>query len=204
MNLFFDLDGTLVDAKDRLYSLFIDISKLNITFAEYWEKKQNMISNEDILRANLFAPEEVDHFSNRWMENIESDDYLEKDKKFEFTDDVLKGFKKRGAHLFVITARQSKEQAVKQLKNLFLDEYFTEILVTEHKTDKTELIKNFKIDISSSDYLIGDTGLDIKTGKDLGIKTVAVLSGFRNKERLLAYKPDYIYQNILHFSKSFD
>ena len=55
---------------------------------------------------------------------------------------------------------------------------------------------------NSDNWIIGDTGMDISVGKKLGIKTVAVLSGFQNLAVLSAYKPDYILKNIKEFDPS--
>ncbi|GHT86686.1 hypothetical protein FACS1894137_12600 [Spirochaetia bacterium] len=38
-------------------------------------------------------------------------------------------------------------------------------------------------------FLIGDTGYDILTGKELNVNTIAVTYGFLKKEILEAYKP---------------
>jgi phosphoglycolate phosphatase len=46
-------------------------------------------------------------------------------------------------------------------------------------------------------WIIGDTGKDIETGKQLNIKTVAVLSGFLNKKSLTEYNPDKIVDSVL-------
>ena len=53
--------------------------------------------------------------------------------------------------------------------------------------------------MSKNDWIIGDTGKDIETGQQLGIKTGAVLSGFLNLKSLLLYKPDLIINNIIEF-----
>jgi phosphoglycolate phosphatase len=74
---------------------------------------------------------------------------------------------------------------------------FNHIFVTEQKKEKIKLILEKKnLNIQTSDIFIGDTGKDILTGKALGIKTVAVLSGFLNEKSLKKYNPDCIIKNI--------
>ena len=47
MNIFFDLDGTLIDSKLRLYSLFQKLVPESIlTYDEYWKYKMNKISHQ--------------------------------------------------------------------------------------------------------------------------------------------------------------
>src|SRR2546421_346944 len=48
----------------------------------------------------------------------------------------------------------------------------------------------------ADDWYVGDTGIDIRTGKQLGVRTVAVLSGFRSEEALVAYEPDYVINDV--------
>ena len=47
-----------------------------------------------------------------------------------------------------------------------------------------------------NDLFVGDTGIDINTAKLINIKSIAVLSGFRNKSILEQYNPDYIENDI--------
>ncbi len=42
---------------------------------------------------------------------------------------------------------------------------------------------------------LGDTNTDMKTGKCAGMKTVGVLWGFRGREELAAFSPDYLVQS---------
>jgi phosphoglycolate phosphatase len=44
--------------------------------------------------------------------------------------------------------------------------------------------------------IVGDTEIDIRTGKALGLKTVALLSGIRSHERLAEEHPDCIVEDI--------
>ena len=60
MNIFFDLDGTLIDSRLRLYKLFQDlVSSSNLTFSDYWNLKRNKISHKKILTTK-FAYSEKD------------------------------------------------------------------------------------------------------------------------------------------------
>ena len=45
-------------------------------------------------------------------------------------------------------------------------------------------------------FFIGDTGVDVMAGKALGMHTIAVLSGFRERTILEGYAPDYIFNDI--------
>ena len=200
--IFFDLDGTLIDSKDRLYELFIFLTGIKISFDDYWLLKRDMVSNEDILTRFLFTKDQIKSFSADWLDKIEHPEYLNKDQKFTFTQGVLETLQEKKYELYLITSRQSKAQVVMQLVRLDLIKYFKNLLITEQKFEKDHLITHLNIKLSKNDFMVGDTGMDILTGKKLGIKTVAVLTGFRNKKHLLSYFPDYIYNDILEFSQN--
>ena len=56
------------------------------------------------------------------------------------------------------------------------------------------------VETEKNDFFVGDTGKDIQAGKALGMRTIGVLSGFRNEERLLKYNPDFIIDYITNFN----
>ncbi len=78
MKVFFDLDGTLIDSKERLYKLFCDLVVDNIlTYDEYWSLKMNKISNLDILSEKFdYSAKKIDKFQCLWMSRIEQKNYL--------------------------------------------------------------------------------------------------------------------------------
>lgn len=56
--------------------------------------------------------------------------------------------------------------------------------------------KNYHIDLSES-WMIGDTTVDIQTGKNAGLKTALVLTGEAGKDQKYNVKPDLICKNLL-------
>src|SRR5690606_29810640 len=101
---------------------------------------------------------------------------------------------------YVVTARQSYNKTVVQLNSFGISSYIKELLVTQQRKTKEVLIReNNRITVTESDWFIGDTGNDIKVGKNLGIRTAAVLSGFMSQEKLLSYQPDIILNSITDF-----
>ena len=197
MNLVFDLDGTLICSKRRLYELFCDLSERNdLTFSKYWDLKFAGRSNQDILKDNFGCVElVVEEFVNNWMKMIENDHYLQMDTLIDGVASFLENVS-RAHSLYICTARQSASQVTKQLARLSILNFFESVLVTEQKYTKTELLKGSGISFSKDDWMIGDTGHDILTGKEIGVKTCAVSSGFMSKEKLLSYAPDLISDSV--------
>jgi phosphoglycolate phosphatase len=201
VNIIFDLDGTLIDSKFRLYKLFRTLAPdLQISFDDYWMLKQNKITNEMILTSKLgYGKKEVTNFVNNWMELVEIPEYLNLDTNF-------RGMKKKltllgqQAKLCVCTARQYRQPAIEQLRRLELLPFFRQVLITEQKCSKESLIKQFVQGYSEKDWILGDTGKDIEVGKKLKLRTCAVTSGFQSRETLLEYSPDLVLDTAVEFS----
>lgn len=200
MNIYFDLDGTLIDSRLRLYSLFQQlVPQSKFSFEEYWNLKRNKINHATILKQYFnFQENEITLFENSWMNLIEEESFLKLDKPFEGVTEYLMSLKKRGFHLYLVTSRQFKIKVLIQINNFEWTDIFDDILVTQQKTEKTELIKSI-IHSNSTGVIVGDTGKDIATGKLLGLKTVAVLSGFLSKKTLSSYNPDIIVDFVTDF-----
>ena len=201
MNLIFDLDGTLIDSRMRLYRLFQQLVPASVfTFDEYWKLKKSRQSHHHIL-VNHFGLDSaaVDHFLSEWMKLIEAKEFLALDEPFP---DINATLTRLGecATLHLCTARQCRGSALVQLERLKLLPYFDQFLVTGQKLTKEDLIRQHVPDLSSHDWIIGDTGKDIQIGKALGIKTCAVLSGFMSETALREYQPDLILASAVDFT----
>ena len=200
MKIFFDLDGTLLDSKLRLYKLFqFLVPESNFTFENYWELKQNKNAHKDIL-INYFhyTENKIQNFIYQWMTLIESAEWIKLDTIFDGVHTHLLNLKKQH-ELFIITNRQFDSVVIQQIQYFGLKDMFNDVLVTHQNITKQNLIKS-KCIINSTDWIIGDTGNDIITGKDLNINTAAVLSGFMNKENLEKYHPNILLNNICEFN----
>lgn len=201
MNLIFDFDGTLINSKMRLYRLFQKLAPaVKITYEEYWNLKKSKHSNQDILtQHSVIEPVEIDRFHSNWMKLIESEEFLALDEPFPGLDSSLNTLQKH-AKLHLCTSRQLREPAIAQLERIKLDHYFDQILITHQTSTKEDLIRKHIPYLSHNDWIIGDTGKDIQTGKVLGIRTCAVLSGFMSSAALIDYKPDIILESAANFT----
>lgn len=197
MKIFFDLDGTLLDSRQRLFTLFCDLTQQSsINFEKYWELKRRKVGHAEILEYYLsYSKSQIIKFEREWLCLIEESKYLNLDVPFLFTQEVLEGLKD-SHQLYVVTARQSKIGVIHQLDNANFRLYFEDIFVTEGLKTKSQLILEAFGALLPTDFVVGDTGLDILTAKELGCKSLAVLSGFRNVDILSTYEPDYIGDNI--------
>ena len=191
--IFFDLDGTLIDASDRLYRLFCDlIPECNFSKEEYWNLKRQRINHKMIIE-QYFPEYSFEEFDKQWMSLIETDSYLNLDKIYDGNYVILDKLQKTN-ELYLLTARQSKEKLTEELKKFKLQKYFKKILLTENKKTKADLLQ--ETELNENDIFVTDMGKDIQISNDLGLKSIAVTWGFMDKNNLFAYNPEYIYDKI--------
>ena len=200
MNLIFDLDGTLIDSRMRLYSLFRHlVPETSFSFSEYWRLKRNKVSHQQILADRFgFDGVAIERFTKNWMDLIETPEFLGLDVSIPGIDQALERLQER-ARLHVCTARQHRTSALEQIERFALSTFFDHVLVTEQTESKQALISARVPGLGAQDWMIGDTGHDIQAGKTLGIKTCAVLSGFQNRAILSGYAPDLILDSAVEF-----
>lgn len=200
MKIIFDLDGTLIDSKLRLYTLFRHlVPQATLSFEEYWNYKFTGRSNLNILENDFgFTQNELDQFNKDWMSLIEHKDFLALDTLIPDVSDFLTSIQGK-AELYLCTARQSHAGAIEQLKILGLHDFFIKILVTQQTKTKSELIRSEVEGLNSNDWIVGDMGKDVQVGRELAISACAVLTGFMSEEKLKGYAPDVILSSVIDF-----
>ena len=157
--IFFDLDGTLIDASDRLYRLFCDlIPECNFSKEEYWNLKRQRINHKMIIE-QYFPEYSFEEFDKQWMSLIETDRYLNLDKIYDGIYVILDKLQKTN-ELYLLTARQSKEKLTEELKKFKLQKYFKKILLTENKKTKADLLQ--ETELNENDIFVTDIGKDIQ------------------------------------------
>lgn len=194
--IFIDLDGTIIDASLRLYHLHEDILKLSgfmtpYSREEYLALKRKKTPEREIIS---FIPKHYQDFylqqRGKYMEDWA---YLEQDILFSWSKAALEQLRRHNT-LILCTRRKKADFLVRQLQHLGLNDLFHDCIISFDQ--KEEMIKRHPLFLPQKAVIIGDTEADIETGKLLGIKTVAVLSGYRSKEFLENYHPDLIIENI--------
>ncbi len=200
--IIFDLDGTLLDSRKRLHTLFNDlVPELNLSFKEYWDIKMTGTSHKELINSKIRESSRFNYkvFHDNWMHLIESPEYLAIDEPYNKSIDVLEALKYKGIKMYLCTARQKLSGVEQQLEEYNLTSYFEDLYVTEQKKTKKELLDN-NINWSGS-FFIGDTSQDIQLAKSYDGVSIAVTSGFRSGEYLSRFNPDYIIKNIYQLIK---
>lgn len=198
-NIIFDLDGTLIDSSERLYRLFQRlVPEAGFSKEEYWKLKRNRVNHKMILE-KYFPEKNFEDFNDKWMELIEKDEYLNMDKNYPDTIDVLDSLSS-AYNIVLLTARQLKNGLYSELERLEIRPYFDKIFVTENRNTKEELLEKVLVrgilKKNREDFFVGDMGKDIQTGNHLGYKTVAITHGFMNRENIYKYNPNIVIDDL--------
>ena len=193
--IFLDLDGPILEGKNRHYRCYKDIltkfggSALDADL--YWDLKRSKVTRDVVLKKSCFQAS-YGQFYNSWMQNIEDPEYLKLDTLKPRVKETLERWKHLTNKLILITMRQNRKYLIAQLQDFKVHFLFDEIIdcPPQRKNTKYVALKNKKFDRA---IMIGDTEEDTKTAKMLNIKSIGITDGLRKKEYLDA---DYYYKNI--------
>lgn len=198
MKLFFDLDGPLLDNRNKYHRLYLDLlapyGGERLDRDHYWELKRHRVSELEILGRTGHAARYAEYEPAR-RQNLESARYLDLDRVFSFVDGVLDTLSARH-ELYLVTLRKRRDLLFEQLERLGLLHRFERVF-SEPNNDgtpdvKVRLIAGLVAGREAEACLVGDTELDIEAGRRLGICSVGVCSGIRARAPLQAEKPDIL------------
>lgn len=197
----FDFDGTLV--------------QLNLNFPEIYREVYSIVKRYGVnpaLYQDLFLIELVETITQELKEhnpeeakkfNEEVEGFLRKRevvaaKEAEVVPgacQTLKKLKKKGIKIGIVTRNCKEAVEIGLGKNDFVyDLLLTRDDIRPVKPEPHSLEEALKTLKSKPEgtIMVGDHPIDIRVGKRVGAKTVAVLSGKKTKEDFKAFKPDLI------------
>ncbi|MCG2678251.1 HAD-IA family hydrolase, partial [bacterium] len=197
----FDFDGTLV--------------QLNLDFPKIYQGIHSIVEKYGVDPAfyqDLFLIELVERITQELMEhkpeeakrfNKEAEGFLRRGeiaaaKEAEVVPgacQTLKRLKKKGIKIGIVTRNCKEAVEIGLGKNDFIyDLLLTRDDIRPVKPEPHSLERALKVLKSKPEetIMIGDHPIDIKVGKKVGVKTIAVLSGKKTKEDFKELKPDLI------------
>lgn len=204
----FDLDGTLADSINSIaYSMNRALEKAELPTFSNEEYKKFVGDGADILiKRCLTACGDVE-WSNYSRVYEAYQYFFEKDCMYqvcayEGIQELLGELKSRGCKLAVLS-NKPHERTVDVVNSLFGEGYFDFVQGQVKDIPKKpspagvfHILKQLCMESSELVY-VGDTGTDMKTGKDAGVFTVGVLWGFRDREELEDNQADVIISHPL-------
>ena len=201
--IIFDLDGTLVNtAEDLGDSVSAALTELGLpthTIEEYISFVGNgtLMLVKRSLPENLRDDEELLNKAHELFCNYYSEHYLDKSKVYDGIPEVVESLKSAGKKLYIMTNKPY------QFANAIADRCFPEGTFSlvggsgqgfPRKPDPS--YENHIIELSGTDKSdvihIGDSGTDVETAHNAGIKCIACSWGFRSRESLIEAGADYI------------
>ena len=203
MQLFIDLDGTLLDISEKYYRLYADCVRLlggtPIPKNRYWSLKRAKQPPSRILAASSLPETKKQDYTSLFAKDIESPRYTSFDRLYTFAIPALEELKKRH-ELYLVCGRKDHDAGMRQIAQFGLGKFFLGIVVGRGDQNgeqfKRETIKRL-CDPNNHFATIGDTEDDINCATGLSGITVGVLSGLRNKKTLTTLShPAYVIADI--------
>ena len=142
----------------------------------------------------------VEHCFNRYIELFKQT-ALWYTRLLDGVEDTVSYFASRGLRQSIATTKSAEETDI-ILTGLKVRQYFDLLLgvkdVVSPKPDPEIAYLTLQRLGIENDHavIVGDTVIDIETGKRSGIYTIAVTTGTHDRERLAGSNPDYIIDNI--------
>lgn len=214
----FDLDGTVADTLESIaYSANTTLEALGLRKRPVDEYNYYAGDGADVLVMRALKAACEDDERAQALFKVAKAKYKEvfakycmyHVKPFDGILEMLDGLKAQGIKIGVLT-NKPHERAVVVVNELFGENYFDLVCgQTEEIPKKPDpsgariMLKEFGVEPKECLY-VGDTNVDMKTGKNTGMFTVGVLWGFRDREELENNKADAIITHPLELLNYID
>ncbi len=195
-NIYFDLDGTLVDSAPSIITgLKIALEKYGYEIPDYATLQKCVGPPFTYSFPNYLhiRPEDYDDAVATYRHYYDKEDGCLNADVFEGIEGLLEALVKRGYCLFVCTSKP-EPTAKKVLKGLGIDEYFTEICgaTLDAKVDtKAEVLeqcfKRAPWHRKEETILIGDTKFDGDGAANVGVRFVGITWGSGTRDELFEH-----------------
>lgn len=203
----FDLDGTLIDSFEAIREGFNSTLPLYGLSPLTLEETKSVVGTplRDTL-AEMVGEENADEatviFRKRYKEV-----YLEKTLPMPYADEIINKLFEKGLRLGVATNKHGGFSR-KIIEHLGWGDIITSV-VGEGDTPKSkpepdmifENLKNLSLD-SEETLFIGDSPVDLKTGENASVKTIAVPTGHHSREMLLEAGATVVIEDLSHLEKA--
>lgn len=200
----FDLDGTLLDSRKRHEKVMSDVlNKYDIKLdpADLVSYKAEGHNNKDWLLSKGISEDKAKQINSEWILLIENPEYLAADFLYPNIIQILNNLSEEN-DLFLITARNNKNNAYKQIEKLGIKQYFTGISVVD-SCSKTSTLKAVELNKFKINCFMGDTESDYNAAQIAGCDFKAVGYGFRSENYWKGlFKSVLVLDSINNFSSN--
>lgn len=202
----FDLDGTLIDTRERFFRLFNE-TLCSFSLPQIPRKMFEELYSKAAL--DKVIPEELrEAFWKRFLTRY-GEASSNSDAPIPGVEEALRDLKERGLLVCVVTGRACSAQSVwSELEKHNLAKYVDAVCtknqdVINPYSKEEELLRAIKeTGVKPSEcVVVGDYLADIEAGKKVGAFTIAVLSGGVRREVLETAKPDAVIESARELPK---
>jgi len=209
----FDTDGTLIDTTKRFFTVFNRMLQKHGKKPLNWKNFYMRYCNDtlDDIVAPKKAKDRGEFLHRFWIEFLSEYRFIhaDGDALIHGVDKVLKKISDKGALIAVTTScivppdklgRELSKYNIRKFANAVVTGADVMKALNEgHHFSKKEIFELAmkKLGVAPRDcVVVGDYWSDIKAGKELGAKTVAVLSGSMELDTFEKLKPDAIIDGV--------
>jgi phosphoglycolate phosphatase len=200
--IFLDLDGPLLDVSERYHRLHCNLVSRHggrpLDRETYWQAKRERVPEPEILAPTGLSRQAIAEIDATRGRLIESPEYLAFDRPWPWTISTLQAL--AGVSMLVlVTLRRRSDRLLRQLGELDLHRYFERVLAGPGDgtvETKARLVRDEGILIPPGSIMVGDTEVDIASGKALNLRTIAVRSGIRSDAHLARWAPDLLVDDL--------
>jgi phosphoglycolate phosphatase-like HAD superfamily hydrolase len=199
--IFVDIDGTLLDVSEKYFAVYSSLlsrkHRPHLSFREYWTIKRKIGNNKNILQ-QTHSSDISGWYEKQFASQVETEEYLHFDILVPGVIRKLQQLKRNNLLIFVC-GRKKKTLLKKQLATLRLLALSDLVLVGGRMGKEGTIrmvLKNNKYQSCASKIYISDTPGDLSLGKKMGFRTIGVLTGLSDRERLDQVTPDEVLASI--------
>lgn len=205
----FDLDGTLVDSLQDLANTVNQVLINNGKQPHPLSAYNHFVGDGvEMLLQRAFDTTKITSDIRKQFQDGYRIQCLETTKPYAGIMELIKALKNKDIHLAVVT-NKPHEIANEIVKSLFPDT-FTYVYGNQEQYPKKPnptavhlVVSGFQVETKNCVF-IGDSDVDIVTGKNAKMRTIGVAWGFRGREELLAQGADVVVKEAKEIEEIID
>lgn len=215
IGLISDFDGPIADVSERYYRVYHDCldgfetatrSLQRLSKSEFWRLKRARVPERRIGEISGLPPALAREFAAMRGRTVHSAPYLHYDRPIPGAVAALERAQQAGIELTLMTMRRDCELA-EALSRFNVARFFPPErrycigdaqVKTADTQDKPRLMERAVLELPEYDvlWMVGDTEADAIAASTYRVPFIAVLSGIRDRPRLMPYRPCQIVGNL--------
>ncbi len=205
--LIFDLDGTLVDSvQDIAHALNCTLKDLSLPEKSLEEVRdivgdgvRTLLGRATGNTKKEFVENAAQIFHHHYRKHCVDNTFL-----YPGVRELLDFYKNKK---LAVVSNKPYEMILQTLKHCAIENHFKLVLGPESTTNKKphpepilKTLEEFSVEANTT-LMVGDGTTDMEAGKSAGVFTCAVTYGYRKKEELERYNPDFFIDKIEDLKK---